>query len=121
VDDPSGVIVALLGLAIGGVIGDAQGDRLKWRLRGAGRATEGFVTATLSSRVGAPTLSAGPLSGWLPDPATDPRVLLVGGIGGLMIVGLGLGPLELVRVRVAGMPPALALVVPLGWALGRLL
>ena len=183
VDDPPGVIVALLGLAIGGVIGealgierglDAVGERLKRRFRGSGRFTEGFVTATLLFCVGPLTLigaiqnglvgdadflllksaldglsalalsttfgigvmasviviavyqgglslAAGLLSGWLPDPATDPRVLLVGGVGGLMIVGLGLGLLELVKVRVASMLPALVVVVPLWWALGRLL
>lgn len=183
VDDPPGVIVALLGLAIGGVIGealgierglDALGERLKRRFRGSGRFTEGFVTATLLFCVGPLTLigaiqnglvgdadflllksaldglsalalsttfgigvmasviviavyqgglslAAGLLSGWLPDPATDPRVLLVGGVGGLMIVGLGLGLLELVKVRVASMLPALVVVVPLWWALGRLL
>jgi uncharacterized membrane protein YqgA involved in biofilm formation len=183
VDGPPGVIVALLGLAIGGVAGealgierglDALGERLKRRFRGSGRFTEGFVTATLLFCVGPLTLigaiqnglvgdaeflllksaldglsalalattfgigvmasaivvavyqgglslAAGLLSGWLPDPATDPRVLLVNGVGGLMIVGLGLGLLELVKVRVASMLPALALVVPLWWALGRLL
>ena len=183
VDDPPGVIVALLGLAIGGVIGDALGiergldavgERLKRRFRGTGRFTEGFVTASLLFCVGPLTLigaiqnglvgdpdflllksaldglsalalsttfgigvmasvlviavyqgglslAAGLLSGWLPDPVTDPRVLLVNGVGGLMIVGLGLGLLELVKVRVASMLPSLLLVVPLWWALGRVL
>lgn len=183
IDGPPGVIVALLGLAIGGAMGDALrieegldalGERLKRRFRSAGRFTEGFVTATLLFCVGPLTLigaiqngltgdaeflllksaldglsalalsttfgigvmasaivvavyqgglslAAGLLSGWLPEPASDPRVLLVNGVGGLMIVGLGLGLLELVKVRVASMLPALILVVPLWWALGRIL
>jgi uncharacterized membrane protein YqgA involved in biofilm formation len=183
VGDPPGVVVALLGLAIGGMVGealgierglDAVGERLKRRFRGSGRFTEGFVTASLLFCVGPLTLigaiqngllgdaeflllksaldglsalalsttfgigvmasalvvalyqgglslAAGLLSGWLPDPGNDPRVLLVNGVGGLMIVGLGLGLLDLVKVRVASMLPALLLVPPLWWALGRLI
>lgn len=178
VDAPPGVIVALLGLAAGGALGDALkieealdglGERLKRRFRGEGRFTEGFVTASLLFCVGPLTLigaiqnglvgdpgflllksaldglsslalattfgagvlastiviavyqgglslGAGLLTQWVPDPAADPRVLLVNGVGGLMIVGLGLGLLNIVRVRVAAMLPALLLVVPL-WAL----
>ncbi len=178
VDAPPGVIVALLGLAAGGALGEALrieegleriGERLKRRFRGSGRFTEGFVAATLLFCVGPLTLlgsiqnglvgdpgflllksaldglaslalattfgvgvmasaivvalyqgglslGAGLLTQWLPDPANDPRVLLVNGVGGLMIIGLGLGLLEIVRVRVASMLPALLLVVPL-WAL----
>jgi hypothetical protein len=178
VEAPPGVIVALLGLAAGGALGDALrieerldglGERLKRRFRGEGRFTEGFVAASLLFCVGPLTLigalqnglvgdpgflllksaldglaslalattfgagvlastiviavyqgslslGAGLLTQWLPDPANDPRVLLVNGVGGLMIVGLGLGLLKVVRVRVAAMLPALLLVVPL-WAL----
>lgn len=178
VDAPPGVIVALLGLAAGGALGEALrleqrldglGERLRKRFRGEGRFTEGFVAATLLFCVGPLTLlgaiqngltgdpgflllksaldglaalalattfgvgvmastiviavyqgglslGAGLLTQWLPDPANDPRVLLVNGVGGLMIVGLGLGLLDVVRVRVAAMLPALLLVVPL-WAL----
>lgn len=56
-------------------------------------------------------LAAGGVAGALPDPALDPRVLLVNGVGGLMIVGLGLTLLEVRRVSVAAMLPALPLVV----------
>lgn len=180
VEDPPGVIVALLGLAVGGALGEAIGieawlerigERLQRRFRDRGRFTEGFVTATLLFCVGPLTLigsiqnglvgdadflllksaldglaalalsttfgvgvmasaivvavyqgglslGAGLLASWLPDPATDPRVLLVNGVGGLMILGLGLGLLELVKIRVASMLPALLLVVPLWWLLG---
>lgn len=178
VEAPPGVIVALLGLAAGGALGDALrieerldglGERLRRRFRGEGRFTEGFVAASLLFCVGPLTLigalqnglvgdpgflllksaldglsslalattlgagvlastlviavyqgglslGAGLLTQWLPDPANDPRVLLVNGVGGLMILGLGLGLLKVVRVRVAAMLPALLLVVPL-WAL----
>lgn len=182
VSDPPGVIVALIGLALGGALGEWMrieeglegiGDRLKRRFRGQGRFTEGFVTATLLFCVGPLTLvgsiqngltgdpgflvlksaldgfsslalattfgfgvlastvviavyqgglslAAGLFASLVPDPATDPRVLLVNGVGGLMIVGLGLGLLDVVRVRVASLLPALVVAVPL-WALGRLL
>lgn len=182
VEAPPGVIVALLGLALGGALGeamriedglDAVGEALKRRFRGEGRFTEGFVTATLLFCVGPLTLlgsiqnglvgdpdflllksaldglsalalsttfgigvmmsavvvllfqgglslAAGLLTAWVPDPAADPRVLLVNGVGGLMIMGLGLGLLDLVKVRVASMLPALLLAVPLWWLLGPL-
>ena len=182
VTEPPGVIVALIGLALGGAAGEALrieeglegfGERLKRRFRGEGRFTEGFVTATLLFCVGPLTLigsiqngltgdpgflllksaldglsalalattfgfgvmasaavialyqgglslGAGLFTTLIPDPASDPRVLLVNGVGGLMIIGLGLMLLDVVKVRVASMLPALLLVVPL-WALGRLL
>ena len=47
----------------------------------------------------------------MPDPATDPRVLLVNGVGGLMIIALGLGLLDVKRLRVASLLPALLLVL----------
>lgn len=181
VDHPPGIIVALIGLALGGALGEAAGIEealervggfLKRRFRSRGRFTEGFVTATLLFCVGPLTLigsiqngltgdpqflllksaldgvsalalattfgfgvlasaivigvyqgglslAAGLFTTLIPDPASDPRVLLVNGVGGLMIIGLGLGLLDVVKVRVASMLPALVLVLPL-WALGRL-
>ncbi len=175
VERPPGVILALMALALGGMLGELWrledrlegfGDALKRRFRGQGRFTEGFVASSLLFCVGPLTLigslqnglsgdasflvlksvldgfaslalattfgfgvvfsvvvialyqgglslGAGLLSGLVPDPATDPRVLLVNGVGGIMIVGLGFNLLELRRVRVASLLPSLALVVAL--------
>lgn len=175
VDTPPGTIVALMALALGGMLGEAWrleerleglGETLKRRFRGQGRFTEGFVAASLLFCVGpltligslqnglsgdasflvlksvldgfaslalaatfgfgvlfsvvvvalyqgALSLGAGLLAGYVPDPATDPRVLLVNGVGGIMIVGLGFNLLEIKRVRVASLLPALVLVIAL--------
>lgn len=64
------------------------------------------------------SLSAGLFASLIPDPANDPRVLLVNGVGGLMIIALGLALLDVKRLRVASMLPALALVVLFYWIAG---
>jgi uncharacterized membrane protein YqgA involved in biofilm formation len=180
-----GVIVALVSLALGALVGEALrleerlaglGERLRARVGGGGRFTEGFVTASLLFCVGpmaivgsiqnglaldartlvvksaldgiasvalagvyglgvgfsalpilllqgGVSLAAAALARALPDPATDPRVLLVSGVGGLLVLGIalnlmlgGLGVDERRRVRVGAMLPALA-VAPLLHAL----
>ena len=167
----AGVILALLAIAIGGLLGEwwqleakltAVGDWLKRRVRGRGQFTDGFVAASLLFCVGPMTLigslnngltgdntlltlkatmdglaaialtssfgigagfstlvilvyqgglslAAGLLAQALPDPATDPRVLLITGVGGLMVVGIALNLLEVAKIRVASFLPALAI------------
>ncbi len=56
----------------------------------------------------------------LPDPAGDPRVLLVTGVGGLMIIGLGINLLKLSRIRVASFLPSI-FIAPLFWLLAKVL
>ncbi len=183
-----GVIVALLALAAGALAGEALrleerlaglGERLRARVGGGGRFTEGFVTASLLFCVGpmaivggiqnglaldprtlvvksaldgiasvalagvygvgvgfsalpilllqgGVSLGAAALARSLPDPASDPRVLLVSGAGGLLVLGIavnlllgGLGVDERRRVRVAAMLPALVLAPLLHLALAR--
>jgi uncharacterized protein len=174
-----GVILALIALALGGVIGEALhieefleglGERLKRRVGGSGAFTLGFVTSSLlfcvgpltiigsiqnglsgDSRAliiksaldfiasialsgaygigvgfsvitvlilqGAIALGAGGFAALIPDPANDPRVLLVNGAGGVMILGTGVNlllaglGLEKYRVRVGALIPALPLAV----------
>jgi len=57
------------------------------------------------------SLAAGLFSHLIPDPATDPNVLLVNGVGGLMIIALGFGLLDIKKLRVASLLPALVVVV----------
>lgn len=76
----------------------------------------GFSVLVILLYQGGVALLAGTLSQALPDPAQDPRVLLVTGVGGLMILGIGINLLGLTRVRVASFLPAL-LLGPLVWAL----
>ena len=175
VSRPPGIILALMALALGGILGEwwrleegleHLGERLKRRFKGQGRFTEGFVAASLLFCVGPLTLigsiqnglagdnsflvlkstldgfaalalsatfgfgvifsavvialyqgtlslSAGLFANLIPDPANDPRVLLINGVGGLMIVGLGINLLELKRIRVASLLPSLVLVIVL--------
>jgi uncharacterized membrane protein YqgA involved in biofilm formation len=75
----------------------------------------GFSALVVGALQGGMSLGAAGLARTLPDPAVDPRVLLVSGAGGLLIVGIavnlllgGLG-VEDRRVRVGAMLPALAI------------
>ena len=174
-----GVILALIALALGGVLGEALrleerleglGDALKRRFGGTGAFTQGFVTASLLFCVGPLTiigsiqnglsgdpralviksaldfissialsgvygvgvifsaltvlilqasisLGAGGFAALIPNPATDPRVLLMNGAGGVMILGTGINLLLAglglghYRVRVGALIPALPLCV----------
>lgn len=176
-----GVVLALLAIALGGLLGEwwqleerltALGNWLKQRFKGGGGFTDGFVAASLLFCVGPMTLigslnngltgdntlltlkatmdglaaiaftssfgigvgfstliilvyqgglslAAGLLAQSLPDPATDPRVLLVTGVGGLMILGISLNLLEVAQVRVASFLPALALAPLIYFILAR--
>lgn len=120
--------LTLLGSIQNGLTGEAQFLVLKSTLDGfaamALATTFGFgVLASVIVIVvyqGGLSVAAGLLAHLVPDPATDPRVLLVNGVGGLMIVALGLALLEIKRLRVASLLPAL-LLAPLFYWLGGLL
>ena len=59
------------------------------------------------------SLAAGLFANLIPDPATDPNVLLVNGVGGLMIMALGFVLLDIKQLRVASLLPALLVVIVL--------
>jgi uncharacterized membrane protein YqgA involved in biofilm formation len=69
----------------------------------------GFSALTVMAVQGGLSLLAGLLATVIPDPATDPHILLTTGVGGMMILGLGFNLLEIAKVRVASFLPALAL------------
>lgn len=118
--------LALLGSIQNGLTGEAGFLVLKSTLDGFSAlalATSfgfGVMASTIVILVyqGGLSLAAGLFSNYVPDPSGDPRVLLVNGVGGLMIVALGLGLLDIKRLRVASMLPALLLVLLFYWVGG---
>jgi hypothetical protein len=68
-----------------------------------------FSALTVLVVQGSISLLAGLFAALIPDPGTDPRILMLTGVGGLMILGLGFNLLELGRIRVASFLPALVL------------
>ena len=76
----------------------------------------GFSVLPILVYQGGLSLLSGTLAQAIPNPETDPNVLLVTGIGGVMILGLGLNLLETAKVRIASFIPALLL----GPILGKL-
>jgi len=118
--------LALLGSLQNGLTGEAGFLVLKSSLDGFSAlalATSlgfGVAASTLVILVyqGGLSLAAGAFASLVPDPAADPRVLLVNGVGGLMIVALGLGLLEIKRLKVAAMLPALPLAILFYWVAG---
>lgn len=69
----------------------------------------GFSALTILVVQGGLSLLAGLVAVLITDPATDPSILLMTGVGGLMIVGIGFGLLEIAQIRVASFLPALAM------------
>ncbi len=75
----------------------------------------GFSALPIVALQGGVSLAAAALARSLPDPATDPRVLLVSGAGGLLVAGIGVNLLlgglgvEGRRIRVGAMLPALVI------------
>ncbi len=118
--------LALLGSIQNGLSGDAGFLVLKSALDGftglALAASFGFgvLASVLVILVyqGGLSLVAGAFSSLIPDPASDPNVLLVNGVGGLLIIALGFGLLDIKRLKVAAMLPALPLAVLFYWVAG---
>ena len=78
----------------------------------------GFSALFLIMVQGGISLGAGAFSSVLPDPATDPRVLLLSGVGGLLVLGIGINlilgglGIEKRNIRTAALLPAL-IIAPL--------
>jgi hypothetical protein len=69
----------------------------------------GFSLLVILFYQGGLSLLAGLLASSISDPANDPRIILVTGVGGLMIIGIGLNLLEVTKIRVASFLPAIAI------------
>lgn len=116
--------VAILGSLDNGLTGDNTLLTLKATMDGLAAIAltgtygmgVGFSSLSIMLYQGTLSLLAGLLSTALPQPDSDPRVLVTTGVGGMMILGLGLGLLEIAQVRVAAFLPAL-LIGPLVVAL----
>lgn len=80
----------------------------------------GFSALVVLIVQGTLSLLAGGLATVIDDPASDPHILLTTGVGGMMIIALGLGLLNVATIRVASFLPALV-VGPLVVAALRLL
>jgi uncharacterized membrane protein YqgA involved in biofilm formation len=109
--------LTLIGSLNNGLTGDATLLTIKSTLdglssvalAGAYGAGVGLSIPVILLYQGGVSLAAGALAGILPDPAHDPRVLLVTGVGGVLVLGLGINLLGLTRIRVASFLPALLL------------
>ncbi|MDJ0576454.1 MAG: DUF554 domain-containing protein [Xenococcaceae cyanobacterium MO_234.B1] len=69
----------------------------------------GFSILVLLFYQGGLSLAAGAIADLVPDPTTDPHILLTTGVGGIAIIAIGLNLLEIVKVRVASLLPAIAI------------
>jgi len=109
--------MAILGSLNNGLVGDHTLLSIKATMDGLAAIA---LTASYGVGVGLSALSVLVVQGGLSllagasgtailDPASDPYILLITGIGGLMILAIGLGLLEIAQVRVASFLPALVL------------
>lgn len=109
--------LTLIGSLTNGLTGDARLLTLKSVMDGIAAIPltsslgigVGFSIGVIAIYQGGVALAAGLLAQSLPDPATDPRVLVSTGVGGLMILGLGINLLGMAQIRVASFLPALLL------------
>lgn len=63
------------------------------------------------------SLAAGAFAQLIPDPANNPYVLISTSTGGIMLLGLGLNLLEITKIRIASLLPALLVGPFLLWAI----
>lgn len=77
----------------------------------------GFSTLVIILYQGGISLAAGSLTTLIADPANDPQLLLVEGVGGIMILGIAINLLDLTKIKVASLLPALAIAPLARWLL----
>ena len=67
----------------------------------------GFSILVLLFYQGGLSLAAAVVANFVPDPTSDPHILLATGVGGITIIAIGLNLLEIVKVRVASLLPSI--------------
>jgi hypothetical protein len=67
----------------------------------------GFSIIFLLVYQGGLSLTAGFFANILPNPANDPHVFLITGVGGLMIIAIGLNLLKVTQIKVASFLPSI--------------
>lgn len=80
----------------------------------------GFSILPIMIYQGGLSLAASLLGQTLADPTNDPRIQLVSGMGGLLVIGIGLGLLEIAKVRLASFLPSIGLAPLLYWIISSL-
>ncbi|MDJ1183296.1 DUF554 domain-containing protein [Roseofilum casamattae] len=78
----------------------------------------GFSVITIILFQGGISVLAASVGQLLPDPAQDPRIFLVTGVGGIVMLGLGLNLLDISKLRIGSFLPAF-LVAPLVYAIAQ--
>ena len=74
-----------------------------------------FSAVPLLAGQGAISLAAGAFSAYIPDAANNPFVLAATSTGGIILIGLGLNLLEVTKLRIAALLPALLIAPALLW------
>ena len=78
----------------------------------------GFSIITIIVFQGGISVLAASVAQLLPDPAQDPRIFLVTGVGGIVMLGLGLNLLDISKLRIGSFLPAF-LVAPFVYAIAE--
>lgn len=121
--------MAILGSLNNGLLGDStilvvkstMDGLISIALTGTYGIGVGFSIIPLVLYQGGLSLLASGLADTMPDPSTDPSILLVSGIGGIMILGLGLNLLDVKKIQIASFLPALLLGPLISWLAQRVL
>ena len=69
----------------------------------------GFSIIVLFFYQGGLSLLAGLVADTIPEPSSDPHILIISGVGGLIIMAIGINLLEMIKIRVASFLPAIAI------------
>jgi uncharacterized protein len=75
-----------------------------------------FSSIPLLAGQGAISLAAGAFASFIPDAATNPFVTVATSTGGILLIGLGMNLLDVTKLRIAALLPALVLAPLLLWA-----